>query len=97
MAELRTFVFSDLVGSVELKSEMPGRSDAERDAAFVATILTPHRDRVEQLAADYGGRVVSTAGDGHFLVFDDVSAAALWAIAIEQLHIEEPIKSPAGT
>ncbi len=97
MAELRTFVFSDLVGSVDLKGEMPGRSDAERDAAFVAEILTPHRDRVEQLAADYGGRVVSTAGDGHFLVFDDVSSAALWAIAIEQLHIEEPIKSPAGS
>src|SRR5690606_22505782 len=97
MAELRTFVFSDLVGSVDLKSEMPGRSDAERDAAFVAQILTPHRDRVERLAADYGCRVVSTAGDGHFLVFDDVASAALWAIAIQQLHIEDPIRSQVGS
>jgi class 3 adenylate cyclase len=97
MAELRTFVFSDLVGSVDLKGEMPGESDAERDELFVKQILEPHRDRIEQLAADFGGRVVSTAGDGHFLVFDGATSAALWAIAVQRIHIEQPITSPGGS
>ncbi len=91
------FVFSDLVGSVDLKSEMPGGSDAERDAAFVTQILSPHRDRIETFAVDFGGRVVSTAGDGHFLVFADAASAARWAIEIIRSHEDEPLASPSGT
>lgn len=97
MAELRTFVFSDLVGSVDLKSEMPGGSDAERDEAFVTQILSPHRDRIENFATDFGGRVVSTAGDGHFLVFADAASAARWAMEIVRTHEEKPLSSPLGT
>lgn len=97
MAELRTFVFSDLVGSVDLKSEMPGGSDAERDMAFVTQILTPHRDRIEQYATDFGGRVVSTAGDGHFLVFADAVSAAQWAMEIVRSHEDKPLSSSKGT
>lgn len=97
MAELRTFVFSDLVGSVDLKSEMPGGSDAERDEAFVTQILSPHRDRIDQYATDFGGRVVSTAGDGHFLVFADAASAARWAIEIVRTHEDKPLSSPKGT
>ncbi|QDU54877.1 protein kinase domain-containing protein [Aeoliella mucimassa] len=97
MAELRTFVFTDLVGSVDLKSEMPGGSDAERDMAFVTQILTPHRDRIEGFAVDFGGRVVSTAGDGHFLVFADAASAARWAIEIIRSHETHPLCSPSGT
>lgn len=97
MAELRTFVFSDLVGSVDLKSEMPGTSDADRDAAFLSQILSPHRDRVEMFASDFGGRVVSTAGDGHFLVFNDAPSAAKWAMEIVRIHQEDPIATPQGT
>ncbi len=97
MAELRTFVFTDLVGSVDLKSEMPGGSDAERDAAFVTQILSPHRDRIETYAVDFGGRVVSTAGDGHFLVFADAASAALWAVEIVRSHEDDPLASDSGT
>ncbi|WP_442484643.1 protein kinase domain-containing protein [Aeoliella sp. SH292] len=97
MAELRTFVFSDLTGSVELKSEMPGGSDAERDEAFLTQILLPHRERVEAFTADFGGRVVSTAGDGHFLVFGDAVSAAKWAIGIVRNHEEHPLSSPSGS
>jgi len=97
VAELRTFVFSDLVGSVDLKSEMPGTSDADRDAAFLSQILSPHRDRVEMFASDFGGRVVSTAGDGHFLVFSDAPSAAKWAMEVVRIHQEDPISTPQGT
>ena len=75
---------------------MPGRSDAERDQAFIELILTPHRERIERELAALGGRVVSTAGDGHFLVFSDTILAARWAIGIQQSHRDEPIRTPAG-
>lgn len=96
MAELKTFLFTDVVRSVELKREMPGRSDAERDQAFIELLLTPHRERIERHLAEHGGRVVSTAGDGHFLVFADTILAARWAVDVQQSHRDEPIRTPSG-
>jgi class 3 adenylate cyclase len=96
MAELKTFLFTDIVRSVELKRELPGDSDAERDRSFIDLILTPHRERIERELAARGGRVVSTAGDGHFLVFSDTISAARWAIGIQRSHRENPIRTPAG-
>ena len=96
MAELKTFLFTDIVGSVELKRAMPGHSDTERDQAFIERILTPHRARIEQKLETLGGRVVSTAGDGHFLVFTDTVLAARWAVGIQQSHRDEPINTPSG-
>ncbi len=96
MAELKTFLFTDVVGSVELKGEMPGTSDAERDQAFIEQILSPHRARIEAELDELGGRVVSTAGDGHFLVFSDTIHAARWAIHLQRAHRDAPIATPAG-
>lgn len=86
MAQLTTFVFTDLVGSVELKQRMPGTDASARDAAYVEQILQPHRERIETGLAEAGGRVVSTAGDGHFLVFPDSAQAAKWAIGVIRSH-----------
>ncbi len=94
MADLKTILFTDIVGSVDLKSEMPGHSDMERDQAFIDRVLTPHRERIERELAAQGGRVVSTAGDGHFLVFSDTISAARWAMEIERSHRDEPIRTP---
>src|SRR5207244_3802834 len=96
MADLKTMLFTDIVGSVDLKSQMPGSSDTERDQAFIDRILTPHRERIEKELAALGGRVVSTAGDGHFLVFSDTISAARWAMDIERSHRDEPIRAPGG-
>ena len=62
MAELQTFLFTDIVGSVELKGDMPGTSDSERDQAFIELILSPHRARIEQQLAALGGRVYVLLG-----------------------------------
>src|SRR5688500_14583643 len=94
MAELKTFVFTDISGSVRLKDEMSGRSVTERDVAFITSILTPHRQRIEARLADFGGRVVSTAGDGHFLVFDHTVEAAQWAVDVQKSHQSDPIVTP---
>lgn len=96
MAELRTFLFTDIVGSVDLKREMPGHSDTERDQSFIELVLSPHRARIEHDLAALGGRVVSTAGDGHFLVFSDTVSAARWAIGVQRSHAEQPIVIPKG-
>jgi serine/threonine protein kinase/class 3 adenylate cyclase len=96
MAELKTFLFTDICGSVRLKGEMVGRSGTERDRAFVEQILAPHRLRIEHKLAEYGGRVVSTAGDGHFLVFQNTVQAALWAMEVQQSHAAQPISAPSG-
>src|SRR2546430_2524456 len=55
MADLKTMLFTDIVGSVDLKSEMPGRSDTERDQAFIDRVLTPHRERIERELAGIEG------------------------------------------
>jgi serine/threonine protein kinase/class 3 adenylate cyclase len=94
MAELKTFVFTDISGSVRLKDEMSGRSVTERDVAFITSILTPHRQRIEARLAEFGGRVVSTAGDGHFLVFDHTVEAAQWAVDVQKSHQSDPIVTP---
>jgi serine/threonine protein kinase/class 3 adenylate cyclase len=96
MAELKTFLFTDICGSVRLKNEMIGRSVSERDLAFINSILTPHRQRIEERLAEFGGRVVSTAGDGHFLVFDHTVPAAQWAVAVQESHRDDPINTPGG-
>ena len=96
MAELKTILFTDIVRSVDFKSEMPGQNDTERDLAFIEQILKPHRQRIERNLAALGGRVVSTAGDGHFLVFSDTISAARWAVGIQQSHRDEPIRTPSG-
>ncbi|MEM6330954.1 MAG: hypothetical protein AAF790_11980, partial [Planctomycetota bacterium] len=94
MSEMKTFVFTDIVRSVDLKSLMRGANDAERDEAFVSTILTPHRQRIERGLAEARGRVVSTAGDGHFLVFANTISAAAWAIAVQRSHRDDPVLAP---
>ena len=96
MAELKTFLFTDICRSVDLKNEMVGRSATERDLAFIETILTPHRGRIEAHLEQHGGRVVSTAGDGHFLVFSNTVDAAQWAIEVQQSHRDNPVVTPGG-
>ncbi|QDV80519.1 protein kinase domain-containing protein [Botrimarina mediterranea] len=93
MAQLTTFVFTDLVGSVALKGRMPGGDAAARDAAYVERVLQPHRALIEAGLAAAEGRVVSTAGDGHFLVFPDTARATRWAIDVVRAHHETPINA----
>ncbi len=96
MAELRAFVFSDIAASVRIKRKLPGTSDAERDTAFVNQILTPHRQRIDEFLEIHQGRIVSTAGDGHFLVFADATSAVLWAADLMQSHFDSPIGREAS-
>ncbi len=79
---LLSLVFTDLADSTALKTE---RGD-EAGAALIAR----HRAHVTRLAREGGGHIVDFAGDGCFLSFETPSAAALFALQLQQLHAAEP-------
>src|SRR5262245_57800373 len=81
-ARVLGLVFTDLVDSTALKAT---RGD---DAA--GALIARHREQVARLASENGGRIVDVAGDGCFLVFEAPSAAARFAVRLQQLHASEP-------
>jgi TolB-like protein/class 3 adenylate cyclase len=81
-ARVLSLVFTDLVGSTDLKAR---RGD---DAA--GALIARHREHVTKLAREAGGRIVDFAGDGCFLAFEAPSTAALFALRLQQLHSAEP-------
>jgi CHASE2 domain-containing sensor protein/class 3 adenylate cyclase len=93
---LVTLVFTDLVNSTGVKHHLPGTDINSRNRCYVETILTPHRQRVTAHLAEYGGSLVKTEGDGHFLSFADVLQAARWASALQLSHRQTPIATPLG-
>ncbi|OKH35537.1 hypothetical protein NIES2119_19980 [[Phormidium ambiguum] IAM M-71] len=97
MNEMVTMVFTDLVNSTALKNHLPGSDITARNEIYRDTILFPHRERVENTLANYGGRKVETIGDAFFLVFPNPIQALLWAIAIQKNHAEVAIPTPLGS
>lgn len=97
MYEMVTMVFTDLVNSTALKNHLQGSDITARNRIYRDTILYPHRERVENTLADYGGRKVETIGDAFFLVFPNPIIALLWSIAIQTNHADAPIPTPLGS
>ncbi len=97
MNEMVTMVFTDLVNSTAVKNHLEGSDITERNRLYRDTILFPHRERVENTIANYGGRKVETIGDAFFLVFPNPIQALLWSIAIQKNHTDTPIPTPLGS
>ena len=78
MLQLRTAVLmkTDIVGSTPQFRALL--------ASDLQSVLLEHRAMVARLAADEGGRILSSAGDGFWLDFPSVTGAATAAIAIQQ-------------
>ena len=70
-----TFLFTDVEGSTDLLREV-GDTD-------FAAILATHSATIRAAVSTHGGVEVSTEGDSHFAVFDDVVAAVNAAIEIQ--------------
>ncbi len=49
-----------------------------------ATLLTEHRDLLSRVATAHDGRIVKPEGDGYWLVFPSVTAAALAAMSMQE-------------
>ena len=78
-----------------LKTDIAGSTPRfrEKSEADLAVLLREHRGLVERLAATHDGHVVKPEGDGFWLVFPSVTAAALAAMAMqEELRLAQPNK-----
>ena len=74
---LKTFLFTDIVGSTELAS-------AVKSDRHWGNLLRRHDDTLRAIFADYQGQVVDHTGDGFFAVFEDAANAIGAAIAIQR-------------
>ena len=48
-AGLVTFMFTDIVGSTDMKGSMPGVTTAERQDAFLQQVKAPHEAIIKEL------------------------------------------------
>ncbi len=93
---LLALAFTDLVNSTAIKSLLPGQDLGARNQTYLETIQSPHHSRVVAHLAEFEGQIVNNAGDGFFLVFNDLAKAVRWAIDLQQSHQQEPIPTPLG-
>lgn len=73
----RTLVFTDIVGSTQLKQVLGDREGTQR-------ILRHHAEARAVLARLGVGREISTAGDGMFLDFDEPAMALRFALELQR-------------
>src|SRR5215831_4697802 len=88
MTTLRTTVImkTDISGST---ARFRALADRELHALFAE-----HREFLDRHAASHDGRIVKPEGDGFWLVFPSVTAAALAAMAMqEELRLAQPNKA----
>jgi class 3 adenylate cyclase len=74
---MKTFLFTDIVGSTELAS-------AVATDRHWANVLRRHDDALRAIFADFRGQVVDHTGDGFFAAFDEGADAIGAAIAIQR-------------
>jgi class 3 adenylate cyclase len=75
-AVMKTFVFTDIVGSTELASTLEDR--------HWNNVLRRHDETLRTIFSDHGGQVVDHTGDGFFAAFEDPAEAVQAAIAIQR-------------
>ncbi len=81
-AVMKTFLFTDIVGSTELAS-------AVASDRHWANVLRRHDDALRAIFADFQGQVVDHTGDGFFTAFEDGADAIRAAIAIQRAVDQE--------
>jgi class 3 adenylate cyclase len=80
-AVMRTFLFTDIVGSTELASTLEDR--------HWNNVLRRHDETLRVLFSDHGGQVVDHTGDGFFAAFEESAAAIEAAVAIQRVVSQE--------
>ena len=78
---MKTFVFTDIVGSTELASTLEDR--------HWNNVLRRHDETLRTIFADHGGQVVDHTGDGFFATFEDPAEAVDAAVAIQRAISQE--------
>ncbi|HEV7745482.1 MAG TPA: tetratricopeptide repeat protein [Pyrinomonadaceae bacterium] len=93
---LVTFMFTDIVGSTNMKGKMPGATSGERQDAFRKNVKAPHDAIITGSVLAHGGCVVKSTGDGFFCAFNDAEKAVLCAVEIQREMGNAMIFTPSG-
>jgi class 3 adenylate cyclase len=78
-----------------LKTDLKGSTPTFRalQESDLGSLLTSHREFVARIASARGGRIVKPEGDGFWIMFPSVTAAALAAMDMqEELQLAQPNK-----
>lgn len=78
-----------------LKTDIKGSTPSFRalQESDLGALLTSHQEFIRQIASVHGGRIVNPEGDGFWIRFPSVTAAALAAIAMQEaLQLSQPNK-----
>jgi class 3 adenylate cyclase len=78
-----------------LKTDIKGSTPTFRSLqeSDLSALLTSHREFVTRIAFAHGGKIVKPEGDGFWMTFPSVTAAALAAMAMqEELQLSQPNK-----
>jgi len=81
--------------SAILKTDIKGSTPSFRalPESDLSRLLTSHREFITKIAAEHGGRIVKPEGDGFWILFPSVTAAALAAMTMqEELQLAQPNK-----
>jgi class 3 adenylate cyclase len=78
---MKTFLFTDIVGSTELASTLEDR--------HWNNVLRRHDETLRIIFGDHGGQVVDHTGDGFFTAFEDRAGAVRAAVAIQRAISQE--------
>lgn len=76
----KTYLFSDIEGSTRLALKL---------GEGYATVLTRYRNIFQSAIGGFQGRVVDTAGDGFFAVFEHTESAAAFAATLQRAYSVE--------
>jgi class 3 adenylate cyclase/tetratricopeptide (TPR) repeat protein len=93
---LVTFMFTDIVGSTDLKGKMPGATSGERQTAFREKVKAPHDAIITESVRAHGGFVIKGTGDGYLIAFSDAEKALLSALEIQRQIESATIFTPSG-
>lgn len=94
---LVTFMFTDIVGSTDMKGKMPGTTSGERQEAFREKVKAPHDAIIIDQVRKHGGRIVKGTGDGFLCAFSDAEKAVVCAVEIQREIGNAMIFTPSGT
>jgi len=73
---MKTFLFTDIVGSTALASRLEDR--------HWGNVLRHHDETLRKIFAEHDGQVVDHTGDGFFTAFEDGSAAVKAAVEVQK-------------
>jgi class 3 adenylate cyclase len=93
---LLTFMFTDIVGSTQMKDKMSGALSSERERAFLKLIKQPQEAIVAERVKARSGFIVKSTGDGFLTVFSDAEKAVLCAVEIQEKLKTAAIFTPDG-